>query len=208
MNKTTIHFVRHGAVENPADVYYGRLPGYRLSTIGREQALTAGMKIKDSEPIQKIYSSPLLRARQTANIIARHLGNISISYSHLINECYTPYTGLPAVELQARHWDLYTGNKPPYELPGDIFKRSHRFIKRVLNKHEGKNVIAVTHADIILFLSLWAEGYEVNYFNKARVERLELPITFPANASITTFTWFGNKLLPMRSYVDIPIVTK
>ena len=31
---TVVHLVRHGEVENPSGVLYGRLPGYRLSAAG------------------------------------------------------------------------------------------------------------------------------------------------------------------------------
>ncbi len=34
----TLHLVRHGEVENPKGVIYGRLPGYRLSERGQRQA--------------------------------------------------------------------------------------------------------------------------------------------------------------------------
>jgi len=33
-----IHFMRHGHVNNPKQVYYGRLPRYRLSQRGLDQA--------------------------------------------------------------------------------------------------------------------------------------------------------------------------
>ena len=43
MPETVIHLVRHGQVENPRRVLYGRLPGYHLSLRGRAQAnLLAG----------------------------------------------------------------------------------------------------------------------------------------------------------------------
>jgi broad specificity phosphatase PhoE len=41
MTLTTIHLLRHGEVHNPTKVLYGRLPGFRLSERGLEQAEVA-----------------------------------------------------------------------------------------------------------------------------------------------------------------------
>ena len=35
---TTVHLLRHGEVDNPAGILYGRLPGYHLSELGRQMA--------------------------------------------------------------------------------------------------------------------------------------------------------------------------
>ncbi|MDP9227152.1 MAG: histidine phosphatase family protein, partial [Actinomycetota bacterium] len=37
----TIHLVRHGQVENPKGVIYGRLPGFHLSERGLQEAASA-----------------------------------------------------------------------------------------------------------------------------------------------------------------------
>ena len=36
--QTRVHLVRHGEVENPDKVLYGRRPGYHLSALGRQMA--------------------------------------------------------------------------------------------------------------------------------------------------------------------------
>lgn len=64
----TIHLVRHGKVENPKGVIYGRLPGYHLSELGKQQARAASDHLNDA-PIGTIWSSPMERARETADII-------------------------------------------------------------------------------------------------------------------------------------------
>ena len=37
-NRTIVHLVRHGEVENPAGLLYGRLPDYHLSDVGIQMA--------------------------------------------------------------------------------------------------------------------------------------------------------------------------
>ena len=69
--RTTILLVRHADVHNPADVVYGRLPRFGLSSVGREEATRTAATLA-GEPLAAIYSSPQLRARQTAETIAAH----------------------------------------------------------------------------------------------------------------------------------------
>ena len=66
---TTIHLVRHGRVENPKGVIYGRLPGYHLSELGLEQARLAAERLAERD-VGTIWASPLERAQETAAIIA------------------------------------------------------------------------------------------------------------------------------------------
>lgn len=73
-----IHLIRHGHVENPKNIIYGRLPGYYLSKIGKqsiEQVASFFLKVKQnsisSNKIAFIVSSPLERTLETAQIIGK-----------------------------------------------------------------------------------------------------------------------------------------
>ena len=70
---TIVHFLRHGEVENPNKILYGRLPGYHLSTVGEQMAKAAAQSVADRD-ITHVVSSPLERARQTAAPIAEQFG--------------------------------------------------------------------------------------------------------------------------------------
>jgi broad specificity phosphatase PhoE len=65
----TVHLLRHGEVDNPRGVLYGRLPGFRLSADGERMAAVAAKALAD-RPIMAVVSSPLERARQTADPVA------------------------------------------------------------------------------------------------------------------------------------------
>ena len=72
MRSTTIHFVRHGKVENPGHVLYERLPGFPLSERGRRMAEATAEAIAADPDMSRacaVYSSPLERTRQTAGAI-------------------------------------------------------------------------------------------------------------------------------------------
>src|ERR1035438_6346131 len=74
MSDTTIvHLLRHGQVENPSGVIYGRLPGYHLSAQGRLMA-SAAADFFSERPVVSLFCSPLERARETAQPVAERLG--------------------------------------------------------------------------------------------------------------------------------------
>ena len=83
-------FLRHGEVQNEKNVFYANLPGFYLSSKGKLQAKDAAKKITKLFDIQKIISSPLLRARQTASIVGEEL-KLDIDVSYNIIEWSGPY---------------------------------------------------------------------------------------------------------------------
>ena len=70
---TIVHLVRHGEVANPTGVLYGRLPGFGLSEDGQMMAKAAA-DFMAGRDVTVLRSSPLERARQTAEPIAAQLG--------------------------------------------------------------------------------------------------------------------------------------
>lgn len=183
---TTIHLVRHGAVDNPDEIYYGRDFNLPLSEEGRGQAAAAGMAL-EKRPIAAIYHSPLLRTTQTANILADLVNPPrGLQPEDALLEVYSPYDGVLMAELEAREWDLYSGTPPPYEQPGDILSRLHRFIRQAAAAHPGKEVIGVTHGDVVAFALMWGFGRPVIPGEKNNFQQLGLPDAYPATASITT----------------------
>ena len=66
---TLVHVVRHGEVDNPRGVLYGRLPGFHLSANGLKMADRLGEHFA-GVPLRKLVSSPLTRAQETIAPIA------------------------------------------------------------------------------------------------------------------------------------------
>jgi broad specificity phosphatase PhoE len=69
----TVHLLRHGEVENPDRVLYGRLSGFVLSELGERQAKAAAGWLSRFD-IGYLVASPLERAQQTAEPIAAATG--------------------------------------------------------------------------------------------------------------------------------------
>ena len=70
--RTTVHLVRHGEVFNPEKLLYGRLPGYRLSSLGEQMAERIG-DVMSKRDVTHVVASPLERAQQTATPLAQRL---------------------------------------------------------------------------------------------------------------------------------------
>ncbi len=67
MTAERLHLVRHGEVENPRQILYGRLPDYHLSTRGREMAQAAADYVAYLDrPIAGLHCSPLERTQESA----------------------------------------------------------------------------------------------------------------------------------------------
>ena len=183
---TIIYLVRHGNVHNPGRILYGRLPRFRLSRRGVEEAQAVG-RFLDGAPIAALYCSPLLRARQTAREIhAFHPGLPLRPSPHLI-EVLNPFEGRSSAEVDARRGDVYTGVGPPYEQPRDIVARILRFFRLARERHPGENVAAVTHGDVIVFAMLWARGLALTPENKADLNAIGFTGGYPATGSLTAF---------------------
>lgn len=71
---TTIHLVRHGEVDNPDGILYGRLPHFGLTERGREMAVRVAehFHAAPTRPVE-LVASPLLRAQQTIRPLSKSL---------------------------------------------------------------------------------------------------------------------------------------
>ncbi|HEX6468662.1 MAG TPA: histidine phosphatase family protein [Streptosporangiaceae bacterium] len=92
MSETTVvHLLRHGEVDNPKGILYGRLPGYHLSEDGvlMAQAVAKWLAGRD---VTALFCSPLERARETAAPIAETLG-LRVTVDERLNEATNAFEG-------------------------------------------------------------------------------------------------------------------
>jgi broad specificity phosphatase PhoE len=102
-----VHLVRHGEVDNPSRVLYGRLPGYHLSEAGRQMAKAAAEFLAGRD-ITVLRSSPLERAVETAEPIGAELG-LAITIDDRLIEAANRFEGLrfgvgDGALRQPRYW--------------------------------------------------------------------------------------------------------
>ena len=134
----------------------GRTPGINLTEQGKEQAEQAGEMIK-SLNISAIYSSPIDRAMQTAEIVGKHCGIKPISDDRLIELDMGKFTMMPYNEIFEKHGNVflkfYEGSLEishnGVESFSEVQKRVFDIVDLVKNEHKGENVVLVTHMDPI-----------------------------------------------------------
>ena len=156
---TNIFFVRHGEVENPDDVWYGRLPGFDLSVLGKKQ-IEQTAQLLSKEKISAIYSSPLLRTKKSAEIIGSIL-NLPIRYSDYILEINSSLAGktFSYINNNFEKTNIFASSKNNIigETIEDVAIRMQKFVDLIIKNHKGQKIVAVTHGDPIMIVKAIAE---------------------------------------------------
>lgn len=159
MSLTTIYFIRHGEIDNPTKVFYGRSLDLKLTDKGKDQLSKLAQKIKEKGVmVNSIYSSPLKRALQSAQIIGEAFNNPPIfKEQDLIDVDIPALVGHPVVEreqIHAQGTDEYDqefvkkGNEPRKY----IIERMMKIVKRIREENQGKTILIVSHGDPLRFL--------------------------------------------------------
>jgi broad specificity phosphatase PhoE len=193
---TTVAFVRHGKVHNPSNVYYGRSPRIKLSEQGQAEAYSAADALR-KEPISAVFSSPALRARQTAQIIASSHMAKAVHITRRLHDVYTPYDGYPISKVIPRNWDVYTGSDYDYEQPFDVMKRTLHFIEMVLRQYSVQYIVAVTHFNVILYMMFRALDISLDTASVAEYKRTYPYIT---HGSISKFVYRTKEIDEIPGY--------
>ena len=164
-------FLRHGEVKNPKDILYYNIPGYGLSKKGIKQAKHVAEKLKKDYKIEKIISSPLLRARQTSEIVNNVLKK-EITISEEITEWggVKNWIGNPVSEIkQSKEFEIYINDPTKLNTDESFLDTFNRVNKLYENN---KNVLFVTHQDTIrsfMFYKLKSDN-----FNKDKPSHCDL----------------------------------
>jgi broad specificity phosphatase PhoE len=104
----TVLGIRHGEVENPSNVIYARMPGFRLSARGREMAEQLGKRLSKA-PVTAVYASPLERAQETAAAIAAPHGLEIRTDDRLIEwSFWTQWQGTPWADVRERSPETFS----------------------------------------------------------------------------------------------------
>jgi probable phosphoglycerate mutase len=187
----SIIFLRHGQAKNNIErILTGRTPGVPLTEKGIEQAEKAA-KFLEHMNISAIYSSPIERARHTAEIVGKH-NSLDITIDdRLIELDMGKFTGVPYDEIFTSHGNVfmkfYNGELEiahnGVETFSEVKRRVLGIVDHVIENHPNQNVVLVTHMDPIkAMLSTVVDLTPTNLF--------ELII---ANASLNIFREYQGK---------------
>jgi broad specificity phosphatase PhoE len=182
---TIVHLVRHGEVENPRGVLYGRIPGYHLSADGRVMAKAAADFLAGRD-VTVLRSSPLERAQETAEPVAAQFG-LPVETDERLIEPWNHFEGLTfgvgdGSMRRPRHWaQLWNPFRPSWGEPyAEIAARMRVAMTDAVAAARGHEAVLVSHQLPIWVARRSVEGRKLWHDPRRRQCAL---------ASVTSFTY-------------------
>jgi broad specificity phosphatase PhoE len=162
--ETTIIFVKGGENQFSVEGLWqgqSKKTNIGLTPNGFASARQLADSLKDT-PIDKSYSSPLLRASQTADEVMKYHG-LSIETSQLLNQRkIKPFEKKKSEDVIRKYQNTTGINEKPnadeifetrwkegIETNKELSDRMNSFVQMVEEKHSGKRIFAATHTDNI-----------------------------------------------------------
>ncbi|OGY25652.1 MAG: hypothetical protein A2Z11_04620 [Candidatus Woykebacteria bacterium RBG_16_43_9] len=194
---TIIHYVRHSSYDNPDRIVPGKIPGYRLNDEGKKKAKRVGEFLKESGA-QFIYTSPLERAYQTAEIIGKYLPKAKIIHTLDLTEVDSIHWQAYKLEelFTNNYYEAFVNNPAAREVPENLTQlaeRMEKFTFFLCERHRGERVICVSHEFPIAALRLSMEDKSLTLLKSYNVSM----------ASITSFEFDENCKLLKSTYKEI-----
>jgi ribonuclease H / adenosylcobalamin/alpha-ribazole phosphatase len=196
---TTTLLLRHGQTALSVERRFAGRGDIPLTDIGRQQAAAAGKALAKRGGVELIVTSPLGRARRTAEAVAERTGAGLVVDDGLAETDFGAWEGLSFAEVGAQ-WPtelaawLAAADVPP---PGgesfaEVAARVNAALDRALARHQGKTLVVVSHVTpikTIVCRALLAPA--------AALFRMHLDV-----ASITEADWYADGPALLRSFND------
>ncbi len=188
---TNLIFIRHGeSVANKDDVCIGHTD-LDLSETGRIQAkLTAEYIVKNFK-VDKIYSSDLKRAYNTAKAVGDMLGMPVIGEQNLREVYfgqweYRKIQDLIDNEEEFKYWklDISKTKCPGGETVAHMYDRILAAVEKIAKENDGKTVVIASHATPIRAIQCACEGKTMDGMKD---------ISWVSNASVSTAAYENGK---------------
>jgi broad specificity phosphatase PhoE len=145
--------IRHGETDwNSQGRMQGRID-LPLNVRGIEQVERLAARLAEEERIDVLYTSPLLRARATAEVIAQSVGLNPIPDLRLVERSVGKLEGLTLQDFELSYPDLYqlwrnsdnSFNLPDEETREECLERVQSFLAMLRSRYMGARVALVTH---------------------------------------------------------------
>ncbi len=187
--RTIVHLVRHGEVENPAGLLYGRLPDYHLSELGREMARRVAEDLRGRD-IVHLRCSPLERAQETMEPIADALG-LPVTTDGRVIEAANYLEGLKVsfntILRRPKNWWYFRNALTPSwgEPYREIVARMRLAMRDTVAAATGHEAVIVSHQLPIWMAHCDAVGRRTAHDPRRRECTL---------ASVTSFTYLDSRV--------------
>jgi len=152
---TYLYLIRHGATEanlQRPHVLQGKGINLPLNELGRQQASALCRFLREFS-VHHIYSSPLLRAVETARCVAEEHRHTVHELPDLVEADVGQWEGKDWGSIMREHAEHYRAfmdnpGHTPYlggESYGDVQRRVRPVLARLLQEHRGETVVVVAH---------------------------------------------------------------
>ncbi len=179
---TTFFLIRHAHCDGVGKVLWGRQCDVHLNECGKSAARALAERVAGNR-IDAIYSSPLERAVETAEEIAKHSDHVPVNISEALNELdFGEWTAATIADLEGDPtWQQFNTVRSRTPIPGgesilDAQARIVGELKRLSLKHEDGQVAVVSHADMIKIA--------LAYFAQLDIDRPDLFNLPPCSVSV------------------------
>jgi probable phosphomutase (TIGR03848 family) len=171
---TTFYLVRHGACAGLGEKLWGRTPEVCLNEEGKRQAQQLGERFSDVA-LEAIYSSPLERALETAEAIAR-TARLEIKTTDAFNEIdFGDWTGKTLDELSTdTRWQRFNNQRSVANVPGGesflaVQARIVAELERLSRQHASARIAIVSHADVIKAAVGYVAGTHIDLLHRIEI---------------------------------------
>jgi broad specificity phosphatase PhoE len=177
---TNFYLVRHGSCDGLGEMIWGRTPGVRLNAQGKSEAQRLAEDFRKVH-LDAVYSSPLERALETADAIAR-VANLEVEHSPAFNEInFGEWSGQSLAALSKdEQWERFNTQRSTTRIPGgelfiEVQCRAVSELEKMSQRHPRGRVVVVSHADVIKAV--------LAYIGRTSVDRLQEIEVWPCSVS-------------------------
>lgn len=149
---TTIYLIRHGECAGNAEERFRGRTDFPLNEIGLLQAEAIAKQLAD-KPLDFVFSSPLLRATQTAELVAQaHSLPVTIceGFNNMCIGIWENRLKREIIEQYPNEWKLWLERPEELHIQNaetcdDVRNRMFTELESIVKKHEGANIAVVSH---------------------------------------------------------------
>lgn len=208
--RTVLILVRHAECPgNVEGLFRGRID-FPLTKTGREQTELLAEELKNY-PISAIYTSPLTRCVQTAEVISQLAPQkVKIFKDEGLNNIKLgTWEGKPKREIKENLpelWKLWITEPEKLRIPrgeslADVQKRALQSVKKIISKHKDQTVVIVTHRAVLKPLLAGLLSIRQPYFWKIHMDNCAYSIVEYEEGRGFTLTLL-NQTKHLKSYVE------
>lgn len=197
---TIFFLVRHASCDGLGQVLWGLTVGVWLNEMGKAQAQRLAQRFRGLK-LDALYSSPLERARETAEAIA-DVTQLEVQQNPAFKEIdFGEWSGKSLEALSGdERWHRFNSQRSVTRIPGgdlflDVQTRAISELERLARQYSAARIAIVSHADVIKAVVGYIAGTPIDL-----LQRIEIS---PCSVTIVAMHEQATKLLAVNSRSEL-----